>query len=291
VGYPTPHDEASAVIKNYLANTPKSAAVLSRTNLGLRPFEEMCAQENVKYFLLGGSGFWSQSEVRQAMAFVQCVEFPNIGAIQTAVRSPYAPVRYIKKMETIRRLKAVADNNTSIYELLLGLWSDNKHQEEQMYGLVHYLKGLRGYQGSPPDIVIASILQDLRAEEYHEENEIPEIDNNPLDNLKELAKIARRFNSVKEFLAYAKRCSNNTRTKSGLALGTIHSGKGLQWNTVYVPSVHVGMVPHEKSHNLDEEKRILFVAISRAEQNLHISWVGRSSPFLEAIVHENVLSM
>jgi DNA helicase-2/ATP-dependent DNA helicase PcrA len=280
MGYPSPHDEALAVVKNYLANAPKSAAILSRTNLGLRPFEEMCAQENVKYFLLGGSGFWSQGEVRQVMAFVQCIEFPNIGAIQTAIRSPYEPVRYIKKMETIRRLKAAFDKNTSVHGLLMGLWPDHWQQNELMYGLSRYLLSLSDYKQSPPDIVIASILQDLRAEEYHEENDIPEIDNSPLDNLRELVKIAHRFNSVKEFLAYARRCANNTRTKSGLALGTVHSAKGLQFGTVYATGVNEGMFPHEKSDNIDEEKRILFVMVSRPQQYLHISYSGPISRFL-----------
>jgi DNA helicase-2/ATP-dependent DNA helicase PcrA len=282
--YLSPCDEASAVVKNYLATKPESAAVLSRTNLGLRPFEDECARQGIKYFYLGESGFWGQREVRNVLAFAQCAIRPHLGAVTAAIRAPYAPVRYIKKTETIRRLKESVDLKTGVYEALLELWPDNEKQDIQMNGLVNYLHSLRGYADSPANTAIASILQDLRAEEYHEENMIEEADNNPLDNLRELVKIARGFFTLREFLEYSRKITYASRRKTGLALGTIHSAKGLQWDAVYATGIQEGMIPHERATNLDEEARILFVAVSRPKTRLNISFSGTPSRFLEKIL-------
>jgi DNA helicase-2/ATP-dependent DNA helicase PcrA len=68
--------------------------------------------------------------------------------------------------------------------------------------------------------------------------------------------------------------------RHSIALGTIHSAKGLEWDNVYLVGAQEGMIPHELSTDLGEEHRVLFVGLSRAAKNLRISYVGKLSRFL-----------
>jgi len=115
-------------------------------------------------------------------------------------------------------------------------------------------------------------------EYYHDEESTP--DNDPVGNLVELVKLAGRHSSIKDFLEYCRRASAASKSRKGVALSTCHSAKGMEFNTVYLVGCQEGMMPHAKATDLQEEANVFFVACSRAERELHISYSGQPSPFL-----------
>jgi DNA helicase-2/ATP-dependent DNA helicase PcrA len=125
-------------------------------------------------------------------------------------------------------------------------------------------------------------MQDLRVEDAYAEEASP--DNNPMENLQELVKIAGRYTSIKDFLDYTRRASQASKRKSGIALSTVHQAKGLEYDAVFFIGVQEGLVPHSRSESLEEEKCIFHVGISRAKQELYISYAGIPSPFIKALV-------
>jgi DNA helicase-2/ATP-dependent DNA helicase PcrA len=124
-------------------------------------------------------------------------------------------------------------------------------------------------------------MNKLKAREYYQDEEESGPDNNPVENLSQLVTVAGRYSTLQDFLNYARKAGHASRRKNGIALGTIHSAKGLEFNTVFVVGAQEGMIPHERATNLDEEARVFFVAVSRAARNLFVSYVGQPSRFLE----------
>lgn len=260
-----------------------TTCVLSRTNRALRPIEEALGSADIKYFLLGKSGFWQQAEIKSCLSFLQCCLYPADYALAGAIRSPFHPAKYLPKQKLLARLKEL---DTDYWPLLTqnpGTLVESKNVES-VQNFVQFIHGLSRYRGLPAGEATKKILIDLRAFDFYAEQD--EIDNSPVDNLRDLVKIADRFPDLKSFLDYARKVSAASKTKKGVALGTLHSSKGLEFSTVFFIGCQEGLVPHAKSTDDAEERNLLFVGASRAERNLYITYSGKPSPYLKDFIKE-----
>lgn len=104
----------------------------------------------------------------------------------------------------------------------------------------------------------------------------------PIENINNVVKMAANKGTIKEFLDYVRRVTYGRKSKKekDLTLSTVHQSKGLEFKNVYIIGCENGRMPH-KDGELPEERRIFFVAASRAAENLHISWSGARSMFLD----------
>jgi DNA helicase II / ATP-dependent DNA helicase PcrA len=198
------------------AENPKESAVLARTNRGLAHIENLCIQYNIRYTLLGTSGFWKQTEVHRA-----------IEALKKHLSTPLPTAIAIVR-----------------------------HQLEQKY----------------------------RVDDATKE------DNEALENLQILRSIAAKFTTTQDFVVFANRCMHAKHTAKGVTLGTVHQAKGCEWRNVFLIGCRDGQMPHAKSLDIMEEKRIFFVAVSRAIDYLRISWSGPQSMYTRPEVSADVLA-
>lgn len=264
----------------------KTCALLSRTNLGLRPFEAALSEAQIPYHLLGSSGFWAQPEVKAILSYLGCVIWPTDWLIAGAIRAPFWPTKYLPKTKLLAALKTPANPDDAT---VLTYWASlttcpEKLIEPKNLGtlrdFVTFVHSLTRYRDLQSTEALKQIITVLKAVEYyHEEETTP--DNDPVGNLIELVKISSRFGNIKDFLDYTRRASAASKSKKGVALSTIHGAKGLEFHTVYLVGCQEGMLPHAKSTDLQEERHLLFVAASRAERELVITFSGRPSPFIE----------
>ena len=266
-----------------------TVAILSRTNFYLRPYEDLLSTAGIRYRLLGRSGFWQQSEVRNILAFVHLAYTSYDHALLTAIRSPFACTRFIRKKELIAVLKDQQNEEKAtpnfgpthtLLQLLVNYLPEDANQRRLLNDFLIFLNGIRHYGNRAASVAVAGIVRELRALEYYEEEEASTVDNSPVENLQELVRIAERFSTVREFLEYVRKVTNAAKSKKGIALGTIHSAKGAEFDSVFVTGCHEEMMPH-KNGELEEEKRIFFVGASRAAKRLYISYAGRPSRFIE----------
>jgi len=103
------------------------------------------------------------------------------------------------------------------------------------------------------------------------EDDIPSPDDAKIQNLDQLQLAAVKFKDIGKFLAYTDSFqAESVHAKDGVALMTIHKSKGLEFPVVFVIGLVEGITPTKKG-DLEEERRIVFVAISRAMQLLHLS--------------------
>ncbi|HZS43399.1 MAG TPA: ATP-dependent helicase [Candidatus Paceibacterota bacterium] len=111
------------------------------------------------------------------------------------------------------------------------------------------------------------------------------MNSDPIENLNNVVKLAAQKNmNVTEFLNYIRKLTygRKSRKEKDLTLATVHQAKGREWDNVFIIGAEQGIMPH-KNGELPEEKRIFFVACSRAAKHLHISWSGSKSMFLEDV--------
>jgi DNA helicase-2/ATP-dependent DNA helicase PcrA len=135
----------------------------------------------------------------------------------------------------------------------------------------------------------------LDIDRYVTDEDMPSPDDVKLDNLNQLQFAAARYTDIESFLRYTDTFQDESVSdnKEGVNLMTIHKAKGLEFPVVFLVGMVEGILPTKKSENMEEERRICFVAISRAMKLLYLSheltYMGQSakkSRFLSEILDE-----
>jgi DNA helicase-2/ATP-dependent DNA helicase PcrA len=127
--------------------------------------------------------------------------------------------------------------------------------------------------------VFEDIIRRERLLEKYRYSQNP-MESDPAENLNDVVKMAVGKGTVKEFLSYLRRLTHARKAHrgEGITLATVHQAKGHEWDYVYIIGVNQKKMPHEDGE-LPEEKRIFFVASSRAGKELHLSYTGQRSQF------------
>lgn len=262
----------------------KTVAVLARTNLALRPIEQALSDEGIRYHLIGRSGFWSASEIRAVLSYLGCVNYPSDWLVAGAIRSPFWPSKFLPKTELLKNLKDRQDEEHGYWKLLITCPEAlvPAKNRASLGEFTTFLHSLSRYRSMPSDEALKHVIQALKAVEYYKDEEAP--DNNPVENLVELTKIASRHPNLKDFLDFCRRASAASKGRKGVALSTIHSFKGMEADEIYVVQVCDGILPHKKATDLEEERNIWFTACSRPKNRLTITYSGAPSPFISGII-------
>ena len=114
------------------------------------------------------------------------------------------------------------------------------------------------------------------------------VDNDALENLKTLRLIGKDHQMARDFFVYGNKMMHRRNDPKGVSISTVHQAKGGEWKNVYVIGANAKGFPHTKGDPM-EEKRIYFVAISRAVDMLRISFSGTPSPYLRRYLTDEIL--
>jgi DNA helicase II / ATP-dependent DNA helicase PcrA len=175
-----------------------------------------------------------------------------------------------------------------------GLW--NKPEISTLVGLATYCLGNKqpsrysetllfphriSVRTKPPHQGLREVVRYANLENLYANDDFDNDENFALSNINTVVDIAKRFHTLPEFLNHARKAAHASRkSKNAVTLGTIHASKGLEFTNVFVVGVQEGLLPHTKG-DLQEEKRIFYVAITRPKKRLRISFSGSPSSFLE----------
>jgi DNA helicase-2/ATP-dependent DNA helicase PcrA len=267
-----------------------STAILARTHRALREPEAALSSAGIPYHLVGRSGFWAAEENKAAINYLSACLFPANHVLAGILRTSFHPTKFLPRTKILARLKEFRekDDSVSYWKLMTQepLSLVEGKNLEALRSFVSFVHALSRYRDLAAGDALKQVLSSLRAFEYYGEFEDTP-DSNPTENLIDLCKIAGRFPSIKEFLEYTRKVTAASKKKSGVALATVHSAKGLEWNTVYFVGVSEGILPHAKSDDLAGEANVWFVGCSRAERELVISYSGAPSPFLKEFLDKS----
>lgn len=259
----------------------KDIAVLYRTNAQSRVLEEEMLKENMPYRVIGSFYFYSRKEIKDLIAYLRLIH--NSKDNVSLLRVINTPKRGIG-LKTIENLTMKADEaGTSIYEAISsGKELEFKKTIEQLKSLSEELTLTELID----KVLDASGMRQELESEKTLESEVR------LENLEEFKSITKSFEereglvSLEDFLLEISLISDVEEYKDDpnrVSLMTVHSVKGLEFNHVFVVGMEEGIFPHMNSlmetSELEEERRLCYVAITRAKDDLHLINARRRTLF------------
>ncbi|MFS8159435.1 MAG: ATP-dependent helicase, partial [Candidatus Roizmanbacteria bacterium] len=234
-----------------------SCAVLYRTNVQSRTIEEAFLHHGIPYILIGGTRFYERKEIKDLLSFVRLIVNPKDDVSQ-------------KRALKIGK-KRYQQFSTALEEQEIS--SEAITTEEAM----NFILEKTGYV------------------DLYDEND-PE-DYGRLENIKELKSVAVAFPSLNDFLQqialveseYSNHEKEN-KSKGGVKLMTLHQAKGLEFDYVYIVGLEEGLLPHSRAlynkDELEEERRLFYVGVTRARKKLTITHVKRRFMFGRGIMSQ-----
>ena len=254
-------------------------AVFYRTNAQSRAVEEQLIKAEVPYRLVGGTRFYDRREVRDAMAYLKAVTNP--GDEVSVKRALGVPKRGVGATSVAKMDAYAAENGLTFHEALrhcaeAGVTGRSATGAGQFCALIDDIASL---QASP-----AAVLQELLErsgylDELRSEKSV-EADGR-LENLAELVGVAGEHDTMDDFLeavalvADTDDLADPGSDESAVTLMTLHSAKGLEYPDVYIVGLEDGVFPHIRAltepHELEEERRLAYVGITRAMRQLTVT--------------------
>jgi len=252
----------------------KDIAVLYRANFQSRVVEETFAQMKIPYYIENGLNFYQRSEVRYLLDYLRLINDPDSEEGDEALRSILnVPNRYISRKFLQELAEFSNKTNVHLFEGLKSMPVDLPYIRKNVKDFLSFISPLADYAPNlEPSEVISMIRSQLDYDRFITDEDIPAPDDVKIQNLNQLQLSAARYSGIQSFLEYTDGFSEQmSNDKEGIALMTIHKAKGLEFPVVFVIGLVEGITPTKKG-DIEEERRIVFVAISRAMRILYISY-------------------
>jgi DNA helicase II / ATP-dependent DNA helicase PcrA len=263
-------------------------AVFYRTNAQSRVFEDVFIRVGLPYKVVGGVRFYERREVRDALAYLKVLINP--ADVVSLRRILNVPKRGIGDRAEAAIATLAERERITFFEAL--------HRAEEAPGLVtRSLTAIQGYvtmldelialaDGSAPGDVVEALLDRTGYVEELRASSDPQ-DEGRVENLEQLVSVAREFEETRpegtlgDFLeqvalvADADQIPDRDGSDGVVTLMTLHTAKGLEFPVVFLTGMEDGVFPHMRSlsdpKELEEERRLAYVGITRAEKRLYLS--------------------
>jgi DNA helicase II / ATP-dependent DNA helicase PcrA len=300
-------------------------AILFRTNMQSRPLETALRQANIRYHLIGGQSFFDRREVRDFLAYLKTLLNPNDDI--SLLRIANVPARGLSEVTMERLLAASHERKCPVFAVMKNPAVTTIFQSRTRESIEEFVKliedtgeRLHAQAQSHDPRALQTWAQHFLDQigyfgELRRSEKNIEAAENRLRNLKELiatldgseAAALPPYERLQAFLEQVTLDSEREEEEDedpgdAVTLITMHSCKGLEFPHVYIVGMEDGLLPHSRSKvegTLDEERRLFYVAVTRAMRTLSISHCGgrkkygatvpcHPSPFLKDLPPELV---
>lgn len=273
-------------IQNFIKNgsNPSSLAILVRTASQMREFEEALIKKEVPYKVIGGPKFYERKEIRDVIAYLRLISAPcDDLAFLRIINLPkrgFGGV-FLEKL----RLKS-QQKNQPLFQSLNEMINNNEIKGKTKETATDFIKLITENNEKIITKSAAIIAKEVLENSgylnmWREDNSIEA--QGRLENINELLEIlSSGFEGFTDFLEHVSLLSENSE-KDGViedkvSLMTMHSAKGLEFNSVFLPGWEDNLFPHSRAileqgqKGLEEERRLAYVAITRAKEKVFISF-------------------
>jgi DNA helicase-2/ATP-dependent DNA helicase PcrA len=265
-------------------------AILVRASHQMRAFEDRFLTIGLPYRVIGGPRFYERMEIRDAMAYFRLVISPEDDlAFERIVNTPKRGLGD-KAQQTIQAM--ARSNGVSLFEGARLCVESGQIKGKGGGALRDLVEGLRRWGRMTGDadmthMELAEIILDESGYTTMWQNDKTPEAPGRLENLKELVKALENFENLQGFLEHVSLVMDNDKQDSDqkVSIMTLHAAKGLEFPAVFLPGWEDGLFPSQRSMDesgvkgLEEERRLAYVGITRAEEVCTISFAGNRRVF------------
>src|SRR6266853_803723 len=258
-------------------------AILVRAGFQTREFEERFIALALPYRVIGGPRFYERQEIRDALAYLRLVRQPNDDlAFERIVNVPRRGIG----TATLQLLHATARaESLPLVEAARQLVAGGNVPKAARNSLAAFVAALDRWRAGADRVSHTDLVQSVLDESGY--TAMWQADRSPdapgrLENLKELVVAMAEFENLGGFLEHVSLVMDNAADSAGdmVNLMTLHSGKGLEFETVFLPGWEEGLFPSQRSMEesglagLEEERRLAYVGLTRARQRAFVSFTA-----------------
>lgn len=252
-------------------------AILYRAHYVTRCLEDVFLEQEIPYAIYSGIQFYDRAEIKDALSYLRLIAYQDDLSFLRIANNPKRNLGQ-KRMAFLRERAAALD--CSLYEAMRQSLDDAALKGT---GAARFAALIDGISAQRTAMRTSEILAAVLDRSGYETALRTEGDQSRLDNLAELMQSVYAFETgwgeettLEHYLAYAALFSNNSANakKEAVKLMTVHAAKGLEFPYVFLCSLSEGIFPSKKVHDLpgmEEERRLCFVALTRAEKGLYLS--------------------
>ena len=256
-------------------------AILVRTAAQTREFEEKFISEAIPYQVIGGLKFYERAEIRDALAYFRVVLQPGDDlALERIINKPARGIgaKSVEKFQNEARF-----SHCSMYDAINKMLAEGAVSGKAKTALSTLMNNFEEWRKAaqvlPPDDLAQQILEDSGYFDMLKMDKSVEAPGR-IENLKELisSMSAEKFESLSAFMEHISLVmdKDDVTDTNKVMLITLHSAKGLEFDNVFLPGWEEGLFPHQRCMDeggtgaLEEERRLAYVAITRARKKLYI---------------------
>ncbi len=276
-------------IENLISNKTKLSeiSILFRIAAHTRSFEERFINLGLPYKIIGGLRFYERKEIKDIIAYLRLVN--NVEDDLAFERIINVPKRGIGKSTLSKISSSARINNTSLFEASRDIiFKTNSKAKIELYNFIDNMsKWKKIYKNFDHIELTKAIIEDSGYLEFIKKEQLNS--NNPdnlsrLDNINEFIESLKEFENLEGFLEHVSLVMENISNTSEetLTLMTMHAAKGLEFDNVFLAGWEEGVFPSQRSieelgnKGLEEERRLAYVALTRARKNIFITYVNQN---------------
>ena len=258
-------------------------AILVRAAFQTREFEERFIKIGLPYRVIGGMKFYERAEIKDALCYLRLIQQKNDDlAFERIINNPKRSIgdSTLKKLHDLSRTR-----NKNLFETADEILNEDELKPKTKESLNQFIKLVKTWTKLSEQLDHVQLLERVLDESGYTQMLIneksPEAEAR-LENLKELRASMKNYSNLVEFLENISLQTSIDEEWEGekINLMTIHAAKGLEFNCVFLPGWEEGLFPHQKSieekgdQAVQEERRLAYVALTRAKQRLFISFAN-----------------
>ncbi|RWF22044.1 3'-5' exonuclease, partial [Mesorhizobium sp.] len=258
-------------------------AILVRASFQMRAFEDRFITLGLNYRVIGGPRFYERLEIRDALAFFRVVA--NSGDDLAFERIVNVPKRGLGEA-TIRQIHDTARAmRVPMLEAAATLAESDELKPKPRAALrevaANFERWQKALETKPHTELAETILEESGYTDMWKNDRSADAPGR-LENLKELIRSMEEYESLRSFLEHVALVmdAEQNAEQDAVSIMTLHSAKGLEFETVFLPGWEEGLFPHQRAldeggrSGLEEERRLAYVGLTRAKKNLHIWFVS-----------------
>ncbi len=266
-------------------------AILYRMNFQSRIFEEYLIEEGVPYQIIGGVRFYSRAEIKDIMAYLSVINNPRDDiSFKRIINVPSRKIgpATLKKVEEVKERSGL-----TLYESLEYL-SENGELVGTYKKLDDFYKLIKELKEDAKQLTVRQLVEELISKIHYYDyllSKGKEEGASRVENVKEFINVVSEFiktsedTSLSAFLNHLSLITDIDMSKEGnrVTLMTLHAAKGLEFPVVFLVGMEEGFLPHyrafESSKEMEEERRLCYVGITRAKERLFFTYAYRRSRY------------